>query len=416
MEVIREAITPKMTTKSVTRRRMAIRGFKPPGRPAPSPGPTPAPRPRRVKAKPQTNVFGPVTTIDTAPVSIGNSFQGAAPITIPIRDGMRVKGRDYLLRLDSTLQIYVDDWTLVGGAPITPACLIASAVKGFNNTYAQFMVHAVAFHFITSSNTAHDGNVMLYTAKDRKLPLPSTSNPNFMPFILSDHNTTMGPVWRNTSSIYVPDPVWRSTSPFDGESLHEQAAGEFFVFTKFNTNSTTIPASPGYILIDYDISFREMSLNIRNLTFPCSRMKYVQVGLTLTNPVLSNVVEFSTIGTFMDGSSSNSPTGWLLGDIYKVTLNLNNNGGITQPQNWFSVNVPIAGGANIQNVVANDGFTCYGIMNRTDAMVLFPNYPTANAEQTPLLWRTLAAGTYTTIAYVSLVGNAFNAGILQANF
>lgn len=106
----------------------------------------------------------------------------------------------------------------------------------------------------------------------------------------------------------------------------------------------------------------------------------------------------------------------MLGDIYKVTLNLNNNGGITQPQNWFSVNVPIAGGANIQNVVANDGFTCYGIMNRTDAMVLFPNYPTANAEQTPLLWRTLAAGTYTTIAYVSLVGNAFNAGILQANF
>jgi hypothetical protein len=370
-------------------------------------------RPRKRIAK---VTYGPVTTIDTAPVAIGNSYQGAAPVVVPIEDGMRVKGRDYMLKLDSTIQMYVNGWTLVGGIPITPACMIASAVKGFNNTYSEYMVHAVAFHFITSCSTSHDGSVMMYIGKNRKLPLPNTSNPNFMSFVLSDHNTCISPVWKNSTSVYVPPLIWRTTSPLDCESLEEQSAGEVFLYTKFNTLSETIPASPGYVIMDYDISFREMALNVRNLTFPCSRMKYNQVALSLLNPVVNTVVEMSMdVQTFMDGSFSYSPVGTLVGDVFKVTMNTDNHGGITNPVLWFHVNLPVAGGAAVQAVPISDGYTCYGVVNNLNKLVLFPTYPGSTSEANPLLWNGVVAADYRVIAYISLVGSAFNSN-LQSNF
>lgn len=360
--------------------------------------------------------FGPVTTIDTAPVAIGNSYQGVAPIVIPIADGMRVKGRDYLITLDSALQLYLNDWTLLGGAPITPACMIASAVKGFNNTYAQYCIHAVAFHFITSSSTSHDGSVMLYIGKNRNLPLPDTSNTNFLPFVLSDHNTTISPAWKNSTSVYVPPQVWRSTAPFNDESLDEQSPGELMVYSKFNTNSTTVPASPGYIIVDYDISFRNMSLNIKNLTFPASRMKYNQVCLFRTNPALNELVEMTTdTGLRMDGSTSFMPTGVALGDIYKLTVNTDNKGGLTSYTGWWHVSLPIIGGSVSQAVVIHDGYTCYGTVNENNKIVLYPSYTSAMTQATPLLWSAVAASDYFFIAYLSLVGSVYN-NLLQTNY
>ena len=148
------------------------------------------PRPMKKKAARKTTkpVFGPISTIDTAPVSIGNTVTGSSPVVVPVEDGMRVQGRDFLMKIDNTATS-ITDWTLVGGVPLAPACMVASALKNFSNTYAHYVIHGLAFHFITSTNTSSDGSVMFYINKDRHGPGLPTDSPNFMPMVLSDHNT-----------------------------------------------------------------------------------------------------------------------------------------------------------------------------------------------------------------------------------
>lgn len=357
--------------------------------------------------------FGPVSTIDTAPVSIGNTVQGCSPIVVPTADGMRVRGRDFLVTVNPT-STSVTGWCVVAGAPITPSCMSASILKGYSNTYSEYQVHGVALHFVTAATTADAGSIMLYVGKDRAGPGLNPSSNNLLPYVLSDHCTVISPVWKNASAVFHPAPKWYTTGLGNDEGLSEQACGELFVLSKI-----TPADSPGYILIDYDITFRNMQVNIKSLTFPITRMKYTEVVLSV--PAGAVVIDTSIVtpqfnlGNYLDGvTASQPPANMTIGDIYKVvittTLMTINNATVNN-----LMDTPI--GNQFQPLSLVDGYTLYAVVvNNYPNIELYPTYTAAITATTPIRFGvTGAAVGFTIHAFISLVGSVQGL-ILQANY
>lgn len=353
--------------------------------------------------------FGPVSTIDTAPVSIGNTISGANAVVIPTKDGIRIKGRDFLCNVDATATS-ITGFTMVGGAPISPICMVSSAIKGFMNAYANYYIHGVAFHYITAANTGESGTLVLMINKNRAGPGIPTDGSTFLPTILSDHNTVMSPLWKNCSAVFLPPPEWYSTNIFNDEQLSAQSPGELFVFTKSSQN---IPQ--GYILVDYDVSFRNMQASLKQLTLPVSRMKYTQSRLFVSGSlVVNNAVNLGLSGTLMDGATPAAPpSGYLVGDVYKCIFNMND-----ATLTGFTATTTFrhqlqAGSINVDLSLV-DGFTLYAVAITTTNVTLYPNYPAAVAASGQLVWAsTQPAGVISIPIYMSLVGSVEGA-LLQS--
>jgi hypothetical protein len=325
----------------------------------------------------QNSSFGPVSTVNTAPVAIGNSIRGSKARVVNTASGARVVGRDFAFAVAST-SASITNWELVGGMPLTPCVLPSSILRNYAQMYANFKVHKMVVHYITSSPTSQAGDIMFYYERDRKSPSPDYSSSSFLPFVLSDPNTIIGPQWTNHSLIVDPVQEWKSTAFGLNADLNEDAPGAVFLYSK--TNSTN---SPGYVLIDYDISFKEMSVNPRAGTLPVSRgqCNVISVGKTATTVVGANttISILGLQGNGLNGSLTTLPAGTVAGDIFKFVISAaasitNNTWTLFTLQNLLAspaqVDVPLT---------IDDGFTCYlvysDVVPGTDSPT-FSLYPT----------------------------------------
>jgi hypothetical protein len=373
-------------------------------------------QPKRKIKNPQPKkrlpVFGPISTIDTAPVSIGNSVTGSAPVVVPIADGVNIRGRDFLISIDAT-DAGVTNWTMTAGCPIVPHALVSSVLKSYAGIYANFIIKGIAFHYITACATSVQGDMMFHVNKSRAAPGINFSSSNFMSVVLSDHNTVIGPLWKNHTAVYYPVLKTYSTDILNDEQLMSQGPGELFVFTK-----TASEQAPGYVLIDYDIDFVSMQVNVKALTFPVSRLKYTQMAITLTATAVTTSSDFATqiTGTKLDGTTASIPSTFTVGDIYKGIINITastltnvNTSNLLQYNTYTGttyVNVPVS---------VSDGFTMYGVYYTTNAMLWYPTYEEAASQSASVNYNYGVNATITINipVYMSLVGSVGN--LVQSN-
>jgi hypothetical protein len=232
-----------------------------------------------------------------------------------------------------------------------------------------------------------------------------------MSVVLSDDHTVLTPTWKNCSALYKSNAYTYNTAIFDGESLNTQAPCELFVFTK-----TLEANAPGYVLVDYDIMFTQLQVNPKSNLVPASRVKYNQVRLTGI-PVVTAVCAFSTAsGKLLDGvTNSVTPPGYVLGDVFKVVLDLNDTAftaGSTATT-LFRYNLAVQGGTVNLPIVFTDGMTLYAVYTATDDLIMYVNYTAAIAGTDPILWASTSVSVGIP-AYLSLVGNVQNV-LAQAN-
>lgn len=368
-----------------------------------------------------------MSTIDTAPVSIGNSIRGSQPIIRPVSGGVRVHGRDFMFQV-AAVQAASTDWTLAGGCPLIPHAFVASVLRAYGGIYAEFVVHGVTFHFITAAPTNTSGDVMFYVNKNRGSALLDTSNPNFMSVVLSDSNTCIGPLWKNHTAAYKPVFKTYTTDILNDEDLMHEGPGELFLYTK-----SAALLSPGYVLVDYDVTFKTMQVNHRELTFPMNRLKYNQYGLGYRAAAVGwtqgNQAVVQTRGLLLDGVSTSfisADPAVKLGDVFKVVFVASSatyssvTGGLGAA-NLFQYAIRTDVESNEGNIPfsVDDGFTCFGVYNNAGSnglMLLYPTVPAAMSQQFPLEWGATVTGALFNIpSWISLIGNV--AGRLyQSNF
>ncbi len=320
----------------------------------------------RAQRAPKRTTFGAVSSITTAPVSIGNSVRGSKPRVKQTVDGARIVGRDFAFALSGTAST-VTNWELIGGMPVTPCVLPSSVLRNYCQMFQFFRVHRMVVHYITSSATSQTGDVVFYYERDRLAPCPDYSNSNFLPYVLSDESTIIGPQWMNHSALISPPAEWKSTLYGNQTDLNEDASGTVFLFSKTNTTN-----SPGYILIDYDISFKSMAVNPRAGSLPIARGQSNFICLTRTTAVTAgNAVlwDSNSTGKNISNVVSSMPTGDSQGDVYKVIVQAT----ASQQVNATWTGTPTPTLANLfryaddLSIALDDGFTCYLVYNTLGA-------------------------------------------------
>jgi len=356
--------------------------------------------PQEFKGAPK---FGPVTTITTAPVAIGNSIQGSKPSVVMSVDGCRVTGRDFAFTATAT-PATVAGWTLVGGMPITPSVLASSALKSYTQMYAKFRVNAIAVHYITSSATSQTGDVLFYFERDRSGPFIDWSNNSFLPYTLSDPNTILGPQWSNHTAVFRPTTDFKFTDYGVNVDLNEDTCGQLCLFSK-----TSSASSPGYVIIDYDITFKELQVNPRAGVLPISRGQFSPINLSLTATAVTSgstsVAPIITAGNAVTGATTTSPSGLTAGDIYRVIFDVTNST-ITNAA-WTNVTTANLlryefGATADAAVTVDDGFTCYGLYDGS-TMILYPTLTNALAGNKSFTYGTTATITFNLNVMISLV-------------
>lgn len=356
----------------------------------------------------RSSKFGAVSAINTAPVSVGNSVRGSAPRVTQTTDGARVVGRDFAFALSGTVAA-VNNWELIGGMPITPACLPSSILRNYCQMFNKFKVNSFTVHYITSSPTSQAGDVLFYYEKDRTAPMQDYSSSSFLPYTLSDPHTVIGPQWTNHSITLKPTRDWKSTLYGNQTDLNEDAEGTIFFFSKTNAAN-----SPGYLLIDYDMQFKELSVNPRAGTLPVARAQSTFVCLrnnsgTQTQGTAATLI--LTVDKTISGATSAPPTGSIPGDIYKVHMQVT--AGPLSNTAWVGTPTPTTGnlfryGTTDRAIVIDDGFTVFASMNSTNngTVTLFPTLEAAVTNTDPLEWATSFTGlTLDITAEMQLVRN-----------
>jgi hypothetical protein len=363
---------------------------------------------RKPRSPPQKKgrAFGPVSAIATAPVAIGNSIRGSEPVVKMASDGCRITGRDFAFQAGASVAA-ATDWTLIGGLPLTPAAMPATALKSYTQMYGYFRFNSIVVHYITSSATSQTGDVMFYYERDRAGPAIDPTSTSFLPFVLSDMNTVLGPQWTNHTALIKPDPEFKSTDYGMNHDLNEEANGTVFLYSK-----TSSANSPGYVVIDYDISFKQHQVNPRSGLLPVTRAQWTQTTLGETAAVQVNattVLVPAIQGNTIAGTAAALPTGTLPGDIFKIIFDVTNSTVAGVNAAWTNVTASTAmkyqyPGSNAQAITLDDGFTCYGVYTTgPNVFRLYATLADAVTGSLPFLAGATSTNTYNVCVYMSLV-------------
>jgi hypothetical protein len=272
--------------------------------------------------------------------------------------------------------------------------------------FADFKVNRLAVHYITSSPTSQAGDVLFYYERDRTSPMIDYTNNSFLPYVLSDPNTIIGPQWANHTLSVKPTAEWKSTGFALHEDPVEETTGSVFLFSKTNATS-----SPGYILVDYDISFRELSVNPRAGSLPISRGQFNNscFGATATSFSASVAVTLALQGNNLSNAAAAAPNGTLVGDIFKMSLcataSLINN-------TWTNATLSTIWRWNdsATAIVLDDGFTCYARVSTTGNYSFFPTAEAARTGTLPIRWQALTTASFGLIFNMSLISSLETTG------
>lgn len=356
----------------------------------------------KARSRPQRQ-FGAVTSIQTAPVAIGNSVKGSQSQVIQSRNGVTVRSRDFMFAAKGSGA--VTNWTLVGGTPITPAVFGSSTLRNYMQMYQKFRWKSLAVHYITSSPTTANGDIMFYHQKNRESVFLNQTSSQLLPFVLNDDDTVIGPQWTNHSVQLHVTGKWKSTDYGMTPELEMYADGDVFLLSKTSTVD-----SPGYVLFDYEVEFQELQISPRLLALPLPRAQWHQsniaiTGASLTQGAITNLL-FVVNGNDISGTTSVAPPGVTNGDIYKVIIDLSNATPMTNATAATIFRVNEVGGYNTMTV--QDGTTLYALYNGA-AFIFYPNAAAAFSGAAGLISGvTNASVTVNFQAWLSLIGTVGN--------
>lgn len=342
-----------------------------------------------------------VTT--TAPVSYGATLAGARTIARKTRQGHIVQGREFLgAAYDTKL---VTTWSMCLGAPLTPVSFVDSILRQYGAMYNYFRWRKLTVHYVTTSPTSTAGSVMLYYNKDRASTFINQTSPNLMPFVLSDPHTTIGPQWQNFTVVLETDSEWKRLDYGLTDDSTHYAAGEVFLLSKTAASTD----SPGMLLMEYEIEFKDENLTPRLLLWPQPTINFVPYTFAIPTATAGNAVTMQLGGTPVMGSNTNLVQP---GGIYKVIIDVSNSDftGTTPALNANNL-WKYPAGTGTYNASLVDGSTLYAV-NGPANVQFFTTLADAYVNNSPVQWQTtITASTGRLFTWFSLLGYVGNSSI-----
>jgi hypothetical protein len=360
---------------------------------------------RRAISNPRNPTFGAVSTINTAPVAIGNSMRGFKSQTFPVANGIRMVGRDYGFTPAATGT--VTGWACTGGMPLTPACMPTTVLRNMVQMYSKFKINMITFHYITSSSTATTGDVVFYSQKMASSHMINWTASSFLPFVLSEPENVIGPQWTNHSMTVRPKGGFKNCDAFLDDDQTDSSYGDIFLLSK--TSSTE---SPGYVVIDYDVTFQELEYSPRASFLPTIKAQWTPFSFAFTAAfTIQDILVNATSGTSFIGGTTITAFAATVGDVYKIFVDSTNSTYTLPSVAGDFIEQLTVGGSNSLPTMA-DGNTYYATFDTSTVARFYPTFQTAMTNTLPLRART--TGTYNVVwrGYAKLIGST-NVSTLQ---
>jgi hypothetical protein len=363
-----------------------------------------------------SNMRGAVTSITTAPIAIGNSVRGVATQVVHSGKNVCLRGRDFMFAPVGTGS--VTTWTMCGATPLTPAAFADTTLANYMRLYAKFRFKWITVHYITSSPTSANGDVMFYYGKDRSSVYLNQTSTQLLGFVMSDPSTVIGPQWTNHSATLKMTGDWKLTDYGMHDGLEEYADGELFLLSKTSTTD-----SPGYVLFDYEIEFAQHQIQPRLLTFPIPRIQYAPINLGRSGLTVSIGDKFSCAltGNDISGAAASLPAGTITGDIFKVIIDVTN----SSPSSWLNcttsnlMNSVVNSDGSSVNLAIADGTTLYAVYIGSNIFSFYQNpeqaFNAGTAYRSGVVYGVGAAVTYNLQCWLSYIGTV-GAASTKPNF
>jgi len=252
---------------------------------------------------------------------------------------------------------------------------------------------------------------MFQVNANRSDPIPNWTGANFLPYALSKPETIIGPQWTNHTMEIIPKGPARTLDLGQNNDSDYQAQGEVFLYSK--TSSTD---SPGYLLIDYDITFFEMSINPKQGLLPNPNLLYQPCQLTWPTTALTANSTAVTTSMGSRGSGGTAITAvtssayYKVGDIFKFAVDVTNTN--MSAYTVSAGSVPTAStllAESVQSVSTAitlvDGYTLYIVVESSSSVRIYPSFVQAvTASQNALAGTTYTPNTYAESAGVPNAG------------
>jgi len=253
-------------------------------------------------------------SVSSAPVSIGTTMAASKPTTVPIKDGVRASGREFLV---SVQQANSTNFQIGALAPLHPAYYPASVMGSLARTYQEYRFTKVAIHFVTKQPTSTNGEVLIDYSPNVLEPLENGASSQFLARAMTRGKAILGPIWTNHSIVVDTDTTWRKVDAFNSTVFNDNVLGEVQVYTLTSTADTS-----GYLLIDYELEFRHTMFSPHSSILPISFG--AGAAYTLNNSV-ATVVGNAFLATAGNITSSSNGSIWrFICDIDQSTASVGN--------------------------------------------------------------------------------------------
>jgi len=361
-------------------------------------------------AKSAKSSFGPVSTVNSAPIAIGNSVRGSATKVLNTKNGVVVIGRDFAYTPIGTGS--VTTWTLTGGTPLTPAAFSDSSLRQYMQMYGRFRWRKLIAHYITSSPTSANGDVMFYHRKNRDSVFLSQTSSQLLPFVMSDPSTVIGPQWTNHSTQLALQSNWKSTDYGMSSVVSDYAEGDLFMLSKTSTVD-----SPGYVIFDFEVEFKDMQISPRLLTLPLPRAQWFQTNLGIVAAAVTadTGVNLVPVANNISGSAAGLPTGCTPGDVYQIIIDLTNSISGSWVNGTPMNPLHIQNEGNAINITLIDGSTFYAVYTGSSKFNFYATSEDAFTGTGGLKYGAASTITANLQCWLSLVGT-FSSSNINPNF
>jgi hypothetical protein len=206
---------------------------------------------------------------------------------------------------------------------------------------------------------------MIYYHKSREGVYLNQTSANLLPFVMSDPHTCITPQWQNMTVQLSTDDDWKRCDYGYSDDIQHYCGGELFFLSKTAAGDAN---SPGLLLMDYEIEFKNLNLTPRLLLWPQPTVLYTPYIMRSGAVGANTVIESIYLAGQAGNQFGNVANGLQATGIYKVIIDGKNS--INNVNDWkilprasaVGTTMPVTDGMTVYAVCANSNttFSFYG--------------------------------------------------------
>jgi hypothetical protein len=300
-----------------------------------------------------------------APVSVGTSIRAIKPVMSRNVEGGHIRGKDFLGTVEG---FGVATFGLGKSALLNPAYFFSTFLGNFARSYEKYRWNSLRIHYVPKVATSAIGQLVMCSQRSVTEPGLRPEAGTFLNRAMSQGNAAFSPLWTGSYIDIDTDGEFRLVDPTSSADLDDAIHEELQVYCQ-----TSVSGQVGYLIAEYDISFKEPIFQPHSTSIPISTGPGMRVVLTDAAGINSNLDDWNLVDSFgllglgtipngtiyrgvFDLQGSSPPTGGTFANSFAINLETK---ATTSTVTRTPVPLPLVGGTTLYFLVEATNLKVY---------------------------------------------------------